>query len=431
MYVDRLSEDVKRGIREKIRRGEFPGKAPIGYYNHPKKRSIEIDTKTFGLIKNILERFADRDITQSQVRNELHEQGFKTRTGNKLSFYGISDMLKNPFYHGVFRLKEELYQGSHQAKISKETFDKIQRRLEKNPHKINFHNHKNEDKDFYFQGLASCGFCGYAITKEWHKKKSGKIFKYYRCSRKSKTCICIEKAINENDLKPQVEEYVSQVSIPTEWHEKFASQIDIWIKNESQEAKGLLGALKTELRSIDLKLERLLDLQLEGDLSQEEYRSKKNILMDKKANLENQINKISEQGQIWVEPLTQFVETGHRAYLSINNPDFHEMNRILKKDGLNQVMASQKLKMDFIRPFNFLSEVHSLTKSSGIPDENRNYKMHETQIQSGSSGKQSKRSLRGSRESAGSEPRSGELCEASVASRAREVAGLFITKRKK
>ena len=32
-YVDSLSENTKRGLREKIRRGEYPGPAPIGYLN--------------------------------------------------------------------------------------------------------------------------------------------------------------------------------------------------------------------------------------------------------------------------------------------------------------------------------------------------------------------------------------------------------------
>ena len=32
-YVDNLSENTKRGLRQKVRRGEMPGVAPIGYYN--------------------------------------------------------------------------------------------------------------------------------------------------------------------------------------------------------------------------------------------------------------------------------------------------------------------------------------------------------------------------------------------------------------
>src|SRR5580693_8079006 len=35
-YVRDLSVNIQRGIREKIRRGVFCGKAPLGYYNEPR-----------------------------------------------------------------------------------------------------------------------------------------------------------------------------------------------------------------------------------------------------------------------------------------------------------------------------------------------------------------------------------------------------------
>ena len=54
-------------------------------------------------------------------------------------------MLTNPFYTGAFRLKEELYPGSHPAMISKETFDKIQRRLKAKNRKVNW-SEKSKDE---------------------------------------------------------------------------------------------------------------------------------------------------------------------------------------------------------------------------------------------------------------------------------------------
>lgn len=42
-YVDNLSENVKRGNRQKLRRGEWPNQAPFGYLNVNKK--IEVDKK--------------------------------------------------------------------------------------------------------------------------------------------------------------------------------------------------------------------------------------------------------------------------------------------------------------------------------------------------------------------------------------------------
>src|SRR3989339_371991 len=42
-YSDNLAENVKRGIRQKLRRGEWTGIAPFGYVNNSKTRTIEPD----------------------------------------------------------------------------------------------------------------------------------------------------------------------------------------------------------------------------------------------------------------------------------------------------------------------------------------------------------------------------------------------------
>ena len=42
-FVDNLRENVKRGLRQKIRNGVWPGWAPVGYANNPKTRGVDID----------------------------------------------------------------------------------------------------------------------------------------------------------------------------------------------------------------------------------------------------------------------------------------------------------------------------------------------------------------------------------------------------
>ncbi|HWD38305.1 MAG TPA: recombinase family protein, partial [Fimbriimonas sp.] len=57
-YVRDLSVNIRRGQREKIRRGEYPFKAPVGYYNDPKSRTIVPHPQKFEGVKRCLERFA-------------------------------------------------------------------------------------------------------------------------------------------------------------------------------------------------------------------------------------------------------------------------------------------------------------------------------------------------------------------------------------
>jgi site-specific DNA recombinase len=45
-YVDNLSENTKRGLRQKVRRGEYPSRAPLGYINDLRSKSIVVDKRS-------------------------------------------------------------------------------------------------------------------------------------------------------------------------------------------------------------------------------------------------------------------------------------------------------------------------------------------------------------------------------------------------
>jgi DNA invertase Pin-like site-specific DNA recombinase len=48
-YSDNLSENVRRGMRQKVKRGEWFNHAPFGYVNNPKTRNIEPEPLKQGL----------------------------------------------------------------------------------------------------------------------------------------------------------------------------------------------------------------------------------------------------------------------------------------------------------------------------------------------------------------------------------------------
>src|SRR5579859_567155 len=69
-YVRDLSVNIRRGIREKIRRGIWHGVAPLGYFNHPKLRTVEPNTETFPKLKLILEMFATGRYSLTAIQKE-------------------------------------------------------------------------------------------------------------------------------------------------------------------------------------------------------------------------------------------------------------------------------------------------------------------------------------------------------------------------
>lgn len=98
-YVRDLSRDIRRGIREKVRRGIYSGKAPLGYFNEPKLRTIEPDPQTFPKMKRILERFATGEYSLTAIRREMGVAGIVGKRSNKpLPLSSIGNAFRNPFY---------------------------------------------------------------------------------------------------------------------------------------------------------------------------------------------------------------------------------------------------------------------------------------------------------------------------------------------
>jgi len=64
-YIDNLSENVKRGQRQKIRRGEMIGVATLGYLNDLKTHTMVIDLERAPLVKNFL-KLTLLEITRSK-----------------------------------------------------------------------------------------------------------------------------------------------------------------------------------------------------------------------------------------------------------------------------------------------------------------------------------------------------------------------------
>src|SRR3989339_2279906 len=84
-YVDNLSENIKRGIRQKLRRGEFPSFAPTGYLNDLKNHTIILDPQKHQAIQKIFELYATGDYPLESLIAILNAHSVKTRTNQSFT----------------------------------------------------------------------------------------------------------------------------------------------------------------------------------------------------------------------------------------------------------------------------------------------------------------------------------------------------------
>ncbi len=219
-YVDSLSENTKRGLRQKVRRGEYPSLAPVGYINDSRNKTVVVDKKQAPIVRKAFELYAQGDQRLEDIGEFLAQHKLVSRSGKRIHISRATFILSNPFYTGLFRYAGEIYEGKHEPIIAKKLFDKVQRimadRGKPRKEKPNHH--------FGFLGIFKCGECGRAITAEQHIKKSGLVFRHYRCTKKNVNCT--QKYVNEKDLHLQINEIFQKVALPQEWLEPILTKLD-------------------------------------------------------------------------------------------------------------------------------------------------------------------------------------------------------------
>lgn len=176
-YIDNLSQNVKRGQREKLRHGEWPTMAILGYINDRINKKIVPDPETFPIVKRLFTEYAQGNYSLREMSEKAYSWGLKSRNGNKLSKSVVQRTLSNPFYMRVMIYGGKKYKATHMKVVNAGTFIQVQKVLKDRGKPTHF---KQEKKNFPFTGLMRCGECGCFITAEKQKGHT-----YYRCTKKN------------------------------------------------------------------------------------------------------------------------------------------------------------------------------------------------------------------------------------------------------
>ena len=341
-YVDNLSENVKRGLYFKLRRGDWPSYAPLGYKNDRNTRTVMVDPKSAGLVKESFRKFAAGEFSSMKdIRDSFFRNGITRRNGKPLHFNQIREMLQRTFYFGLMTYHGETYEGKHKALITKKLFDEVQRVLEKK------YNRKPQKHDFPFTGFIKCKECGSYFTAEKHKKfypkTRGEVwYTYYRCVKKKG--VCSQKYLPEKELEKQLRDIINSVSLSEIWANKLLEMAEKDGETEKEFAVGELQKLSVSLSDLEKKLDRLLESYLEEIVDTESYQRKKDELLQTKKILQEKIMEIKTKGSSWLEPLKEFIkEAADAAKIARAKNNCKDLAIFAKKVGSNYFLKDKRL----------------------------------------------------------------------------------------
>ncbi len=307
-YVDSLSENTKRGLRQKVRMGIFPSQAPVGYLNDSRTKTIVVEKRKSKIVRLAFEKYTKGNMRLEDVSNFLAKNGISTRSGKRISKTKASFILSNPFYIGLFKYGGEIHEGKHEPIISKKLFDEAQEMLKKRGQP----ERKPQNEPQPFCGLISCASCGMMITGEhkFKRQKNGNVheYTYYRCTKKRKDFQCKESAVREKEMDRQLSSLIQKVSLPKDWAEELLKMAE---NEHGESAPSLTACVKEKeekISSLSKRLERLLSGYLDQDIEKEIYRVEKGKLILQKKSLEEEITNLSHKQNDWLEPMKEWIK---------------------------------------------------------------------------------------------------------------------------
>jgi len=114
-YADNLSENIKRGHRNKVKNGILPQMSPLGYMN-VKNGGITPHPEFAPLVRKTFETYSTGNFTLREVRDKFNALGLKRKSGRELAVSNYQKLLKNPIYTGLMRYNGEIFEGKHEPK---------------------------------------------------------------------------------------------------------------------------------------------------------------------------------------------------------------------------------------------------------------------------------------------------------------------------
>ena len=161
----------------------------------------------------------------------------------------------------------------------------------------------------------------------------------------------MERYISETMLSAKVKSFLQKVSLSSRDTQKVLAALEQDETQAKEEARTEAENLKTEIRTLDNQLEKLLNLFLADALSTAEYAAKKNTLISQKVRIEEKIADIKHGGVSWLEPAREFVLSLNQAANLLSRNDLLGMTTFLKNIGANHALRNRQFEFEAKRQY--------------------------------------------------------------------------------
>lgn len=358
-YIDNLSEEIRKGLREKAEQGYLPNKPPHGY-KRINNKLVEIDKEQAQFILRAFNLYAKGDKSIENVCQQLRDEGFIYKSYKpKIDKPSLENMLRNVFYKGLIFYRSKFYQGVHEPIISEALFAKAQQAFKKDGKPL-----QRKEHDFVFANLMKCPDCGCNITAEIKKGK----YIYYHCSwGKGKKNCSNKEYVRQEVLEEQFAEAVKRINIDQEQKEWLTVALKISLNDEQEYHKERIENLNKQASQFRERIDKIYIDKLDGKIDEEFWLTKHNEWTSQLVRIKSILNSHDETHDKYLKEGIQIIELANDAYNLYLEQSSEEKTELLKILLSNSWLNSGKLEYEYKKPFDILAKGIALAIENNEP----------------------------------------------------------------
>lgn len=340
-YSDAISDNVKRANEQKLRKGEWTGRAPYGYKNITRedgKKDIILDEHAAHIVKNAFQLYASGAYSMDLICKKLKEDYCITWKTNY-----IDKVFNNPFYYGQMRIKNTLYPHRYPPIISQELFEKVQK-VKSGFNKKRF---KYAGLPYLYRGLIRCAQCGLSISPEKHK---GHI--YYHCTEYNGKHGA--KWIREEKITEVLGQVFKRLQLPKDIFQEIQGTLAEVHHNKMAFQTKQFDELTKEQKNITLMMDNLYLDKLKGKITEDRYDGFYESLCKKMDDANARIARLQAADKDYFITAKYILKVSSRAYEIFESSEVEGKRHLIKLVLQNLKLDGETIVYEAHKPFDLI-----------------------------------------------------------------------------
>jgi site-specific DNA recombinase len=341
-YSDAISDNVKRAMEQKLRKGEWLAKAPYGYKNITLPGDIKdvvVDQHAAHIVKQAFELYATGAFSLLLLCNKM-KKDFDVDWG--VSY--IDKVFNNHFYYGIMMVKGNSYPHRYPPIITKELFDAVQ------AIKKSFNKKRSRfggKQEYLYRGLLRCAQCGLAITPEKHK---GHV--YYHCTQYNGKHNA--KWFREEAITEQIGIAFKRMQLPREIVDQVIDTLSENHANKVEFHKKQFSLLTKKHQEITDMLDNLYLDKLKGRITESQYDKFYHSLREQVTDVALKLEQLQAADDTYHITAKYLLELASRAFDLFISSEVEEKRQLIKLVLSNLKVDHENIVYDVQKPFDLI-----------------------------------------------------------------------------